>query len=68
MVIIVPDEIEGLGKIIENIEKFNQTALSQAGYEREVFVYLPKFKIETQLDLEKPLTNVSELLSQTLQY
>lgn len=68
MVIIVPDEIEGLKKIIDNIEKFNQTALSQVGYEREVFVYLPKFKIETQLDLENPLKNVSKFFFQNLRY
>nr|AOW41295.1 serpin-1M [Pteromalus puparum] len=55
MVIIVPDEIEGLSAIQENLESFNHTRLAEAGSERDVQIYLPKFKIESTIDLQKPL-------------
>ncbi|OXU29427.1 hypothetical protein TSAR_002441 [Trichomalopsis sarcophagae] len=55
MVIIVPDEIEGLSAIQENLESFNYTRLAEAGSEREVQLYIPKFKIESTIDLQKPL-------------
>ncbi|XP_008201831.1 alaserpin isoform X5 [Nasonia vitripennis] len=55
MVIIVPDEIEGLSAIQENLESFNHTRLAEAGSEREVQLYIPKFKIESTIDLKKPL-------------
>uniref|UniRef100_A0ABD2XG47 Serpin domain-containing protein n=1 Tax=Trichogramma kaykai TaxID=54128 RepID=A0ABD2XG47_9HYME len=55
MVIIVPDEIDGLKDVINNLEHFNASRLAKSGYDREVHLYLPKFKIETKIDLNEPL-------------
>lgn len=58
MVIIVPDEKDGLSDIVKNLGSFNQSRLEKSGYEREIQLYLPKFKIESTIDLKKPLTDV----------
>ncbi|XP_014220593.1 alaserpin-like isoform X4 [Trichogramma pretiosum] len=55
MVIIVPDEIDGLKDVINNLEHFNASRLAKSGYDREVHLYLPKFKINTKIDLNDPL-------------
>jgi serpin B len=55
MVIIVPNEINGLKDIEENLESFNQTRLASSGYNTDVLLYLPKFKIESTIPLEEPL-------------
>ncbi|XP_025269799.1 serpin B6 isoform X4 [Camponotus floridanus] len=58
MVIILPDKIDGLSAIINNLETVSaecSTRLAQT-YEREVRVFLPKFKTETKLDLTDTLS------------
>ncbi|GAB1862620.1 Neuroserpin [Camponotus japonicus] len=58
MVIILPDKIDGLSAIINNLETVSadcSTRLTQT-YEREVQVYLPTFKTETKLDLGDTLS------------
>jgi len=55
MVIIVPDEIDGLSKIEENLEAFNHSYLAKNGYEREIHLFLPRFKIESTIDLQPTL-------------
>jgi len=69
MVIILPDKIDGLSAIINNLETVSadcSTRLTQT-YEREVQVYLPKFRTETKLDLGDTLStkvyrNISRMI------
>ncbi|KAJ8681833.1 hypothetical protein QAD02_017625 [Eretmocerus hayati] len=53
MIIILPDEVNGLSLIEENLESVRPEQLK--GEEVTVELYLPKFKIESTIDLEKPL-------------
>ncbi|XP_011643107.1 alaserpin-like isoform X1 [Pogonomyrmex barbatus] len=58
MVIILPNKIDGLAALTEKLELVSaecSTRLAQT-YEREVQVYLPKFKTETKLDLGNTLS------------
>lgn len=58
MVIVVPDEVDGLGQIIKNLESFNSARLESSRRCRKVKLYLPKFKIESEIDLKEPLRKV----------
>ncbi|XP_014205333.1 antichymotrypsin-2 isoform X3 [Copidosoma floridanum] len=55
MVIIVPDEVDGLSKVEQNLEAFNYNRLTTIGFKREVELYMPKFKVESTLDLKAVL-------------
>lgn len=58
MIIILPDKIDGLAALIDNLEAVTldcNVRLVQT-YEREVRVYLPKFKTESKLDLGNTLS------------
>lgn len=69
MVIILPDKIDGLAALINNLEAVSldcNVRLAQT-YEREVRVYLPKFKTESKLNLGDTLStkvyrNVSRMI------
>lgn len=58
MVIILPNKIDGLAALTEKLEEATAACNAQLGqtYEREVQVYLPKFKTESKLDLENTLS------------
>lgn len=59
MVIILPNEINGLAALTDNLDVITETCnthLSQT-LEREVKLYLPKFKIESELNLGNMLSN-----------
>ena len=58
MFIIVPDEITGLVDLEKNFEKVTVEQLLR-GMESTVDVYLPKFRIESEIEFEKPLSKVS---------
>lgn len=58
MVIILPNKIDGLAALTEKLEEVTtecSTRLTQT-YEREVRVFLPKFRTESKLDLEDTLS------------
>ncbi|KAL6443969.1 hypothetical protein ACFW04_001738 [Cataglyphis niger] len=58
MIIILPDKIDGLAALMDNLEAAIldcNVRLAQT-YEREVRVYLPKFKTESKLDLGNTLS------------
>lgn len=58
MVIILPDEIDGLAALNNNLDVITEecnTRLSQT-YEREVILFLPKFKVESELNLNNMLS------------
>ncbi|XP_014476095.1 PREDICTED: serine protease inhibitor 3/4-like isoform X3 [Dinoponera quadriceps] len=59
MVIILPNEIEGLAALTNNLDAVTEacnTRLSQT-YEREVKLFLPKFKVEAKLNLGDTLSD-----------
>lgn len=58
MIIILPNEIDGLKYVQDNIEKVNIAESLRRSYPREVEVSLPKFKIESTLNLKDTLEKV----------
>lgn len=54
MIIILPDEVNGLEKVEANLHKVSLTHLLM-GEDYEVNLYMPKFKIETKTDLKDAL-------------
>lgn len=60
MLIILPNEIDGLPALQEKLKDpaALETAIDNM-YNVDVNVYLPKFKIETQIDLIEVLSSVS---------
>ncbi|XP_015609138.1 alaserpin isoform X2 [Cephus cinctus] len=58
MVIIMPNEIEGLQRIENNIHEVDFSRLPQLGRKQEVILHLPKFKIETTMELNDLLKKV----------
>ena len=60
MVIIFPNEVDGLRNIEENLNKINFDYRNYLGEknQREIKLFLPKFKINTSVDLIEQLKNV----------
>lgn len=57
MIIILPYEVEGLSYVEKNFNwNYIITAESSNG---EIILHVPKFKIESTIDLQQILTNVS---------
>lgn len=59
MFVILPDEVDGLDELIRNFEKVTLQKL-YSGEMWAVELLLPKFKVETKLDLESALGKVSD--------
>ena len=57
MYIILPDDHIGIMSLRKNFEKLTPKAFS-AGVNRDVHLYLPKFAIESKLDLNNPVIEV----------
>ncbi|XP_046429091.1 serpin B6-like isoform X1 [Neodiprion virginianus] len=55
MIIIVPYEVDGLQKIQDNLHQVNLKQSLQKSYPSDVELFLPKFKIESTLDLQETL-------------
>lgn len=58
MIIVLPEQIDGLQSIVDNITKLNWTKHWRESYPREVDLFLPRFEIETKIDLKKTLRKV----------
>lgn len=59
MVIILPNEVDGLTALTDKLEEVStecSTRLAQT-YEREVRLFLPRFRTESKLDLKEILAN-----------
>jgi serpin B len=57
MMIILPDSINGLSELEAKISNLDLTHLSsRLSTRHQVVVRIPKFKIETEIDLQNPLT------------
>ncbi|XP_074104401.1 antichymotrypsin-2-like isoform X1 [Cotesia typhae] len=57
IIIILPDEISGLGDIEAGLHKLKFERLL-SGEQFEIDLFLPKFKIESKIDLKKPLNTL----------
>ena len=62
MTVVVPDKINDLDKIIQNKENISPAYLKKYGYNKEINLYLPKFKIQSEIDLKDPLVEVCKLI------
>lgn len=58
MVIVLPNDCNGLDNLQTALSTYDLEQLSEGMGEREVIATIPKFKIETSLTLNTPLTNV----------
>lgn len=59
MLVFVPDTVDGLPVLIEELSKVKIDEIVRKGYKREALLHLPKFKIESQMNLNEPLKKVS---------
>lgn len=59
LVIIVPNEIDGLKQVEDNLEKIQLDEHDLKRYRREINLALPKFKIETTINLNQHLDEVN---------
>lgn len=70
MLIFVPDATDGLSFLIEELSKVKTIdEVVRKGYKQEALLHLPKFKIESELNLNEPLKKVKlnqSALSQSL--
>ncbi|XP_033345770.1 antichymotrypsin-2-like [Bombus vosnesenskii] len=55
MIIILPNEIDGLPDVEKKLQNTNLTNILSQGYEEEVELWLPKFKVESMLKLNDVL-------------
>lgn len=60
MMVILPNEKTGLAKVEAGLANMDLSEISQRMHETEVNVYMPKFKVEYDLSLKKPLQKVWE--------
>ncbi|XP_076242555.1 antichymotrypsin-2 isoform X2 [Calliopsis andreniformis] len=51
MVIILPNEINGLAAVEQKLQSVSLADILNQGYERDVQLFLPKFKIEKKIEL-----------------
>lgn len=59
MIVILPNKINGLAELEEKLLKVDLTKITQDMSRPEVRVSLPKFKIESTIELNDPLSKVS---------
>lgn len=59
MVIVIPKEVDGLDHVEKNLEKIEIDSESFKFSRREMCLSLPKFKVETTLNLNLHLNNVN---------
>nr|XP_034181366.1 antitrypsin-like isoform X2 [Osmia lignaria]XP_034181367.1 antitrypsin-like isoform X2 [Osmia lignaria]XP_034181368.1 antitrypsin-like isoform X2 [Osmia lignaria] len=58
MIIILPNEINGLAEVEKKLQNTNIMDILHQGHQREVELYLPKFKIESKIELNEPLNKL----------
>lgn len=71
MVIILPNKVDGLAALTDKLEEVSTECSSRLArsFEREVRVFLPKFRTESKLDLgdtlsKKVYRNISLIIKQ----
>ncbi|CAI6368280.1 unnamed protein product [Macrosiphum euphorbiae] len=58
MIILLPDDKDGLNNLENNFSKFKLHEISEKMTQRNIDVKLPRFKIEKSLELDKTLSNL----------
>ncbi|KAK9888528.1 hypothetical protein WA026_000779 [Henosepilachna vigintioctopunctata] len=58
LVVILPDEKDGIKDLEKKLEKFDLTKITEGTWNTEVELALPKFKIETTIPLKDPLNEM----------
>lgn len=66
MIIIVPFKSEVLNKIEDNVHKFTDEYLAEKATSYRMRLMVPKFKIESTIDLEGPLKQVKIFLKKSV--
>lgn len=59
MVIIYPNKKDGLAEMEEKLKEYDFTKITECCYSLDVKVSIPKFRLETSMELTEPLTEVS---------
>lgn len=62
MIIILPNERNGIAELEQKLADVDLTKITENMYRPEVIVSLPKFKIETTMELKEPLVEVSNFV------
>lgn len=62
MFIVLPNDIHGLTTVENNLHKVKLGQCLQQAFPSDIELFLPKFKIETTLDLEQSLREVTYTL------
>ena len=62
MIIVLPNEINGLKELEENLGSLSLKYLKQFEVITNTDIYLPKFKIESSIDLSDILSEVSSCI------
>lgn len=60
MVILLPNSIDGLKDLESKLNTFDMNSLASKFVERKTHLLMPKFKLESTLDLKDPLIKVSQ--------
>ncbi|XP_050309928.1 serine protease inhibitor 3/4-like isoform X4 [Anthonomus grandis grandis] len=55
MIVVLPDKVDGIADLESKLADYDLTRITQDMYQTEVSVTLPKFKIETTMQLNEPL-------------
>ena len=58
MVIILPNEIDGLSDVQKKLQNTSLTNILSQGHEEKMILWLPKFKMESMLELNDVLKEV----------
>lgn len=59
MVIVLPNQQDGLAKLVEKVQNnYNLMSVSDRLSSRKIDIYIPKFEVETELDLGAPLSEM----------
>ena len=64
MVVVLPNAIDGLPLVEANVDKLTPAYLMENTDppNQEVILYLPKFKVESTIELKDPLQKVTNLI------
>ncbi|XP_078044374.1 serine protease inhibitor 3/4 isoform X4 [Augochlora pura] len=58
MLIILPNEVNGLAEVEKKMQNINLNYILNQGSVQDVKLYLPKFKIESKIELNSPLKKI----------
>lgn len=68
MIVILPNKQNGLAELETKLKTFNLGTIQSKLHERKVQLSMPRFKLETEIDLQRPLEAVRNKLHFVLIY